>query len=200
MADTSKRRPKSQAKPPSRYARIDIRVSAEEKAAAQAKAAAEGTRPSTIARAALLNWLHGFTPGPASARPAETDTEAVSKVEQLRQALRSVGLELNELTHKVNGANLTGGDTDGVALRGTKILLAVAETLDDAVYRLGGELRDIEQHATAATLDQVRAQCHIIGGNLRRINDVTGGDLPALRHALRSLGYVEDMLGGVKRP
>lgn len=195
-----KQRPQEQAKPPSRYARVDTRVTKDEKAAFTAKAARDGFKASTMNRAMILNYTYGsgpfFAPAPETALPQET----LDAAEQLRTDLRDAGLALNGLAREVNeAANAPGTESDPnrILRSNPRTVVNVMKVLDATAHALCGELRDVEH--LGSTLDGVRAQVQMLGVNLRQIERRTMVSVP-VQDAMRSLSEVQGLLGGVRQP
>lgn len=199
MADTSHWRAPQQARPAARYAHIDTRVAAEEKERFAAKAAKDGFRMSTLTRAMILNYTDGYSPIFASTPESEPPQAALDTVERLRAGLRTAGVALNDLARDINAAWLGNGeDPVQVLLKGTQVMNAASDMLEETVFTLCGDLGDIEDPQTAQVLGQVRGQVLRIGGLLRQIDRRVDGDFVLIRRAMRSLGEVEGLLGGVR--
>lgn len=187
---------------PSKSARIDVRVTEDQKQRFTAKATQLGFRsPSTLMRALALNLIDGFDSGVLS-RKKETPLapETLAAIEQLRQDIRAAGFDLNNLARDVNAAAKSGEDAGGIAGRGAPVLNGVSEVLEHACWVLGGTLRDIESKNTDRSLSGVRSQCLMVGFNLRQIIRKVGDDMPTIRRLQRSLDEAQELLGGVRQP
>lgn len=191
------RRAPQQARPANRDARVVVRFTPDEKTAVERLAERHGFGTATLVRAAALNAVGGFSPLLAPAPETTLPQETLDAAEQLRADLRTAGLALNDLARAVNEAAKTKGtDPDQTFLGGARAVNAVADALDSATYALCGELGEVR----GSVLDGIRSQTLLIGVNLRQLGRRIAGDYAPMRWATRSLGEVEELLGGVIRP
>ena len=132
--------PNADVRPPSKRARVTVRFDEVEHARVARWAAARGVAPSVLMRAAVLDVVDdGAVPPSIAAAAAAPQGQEVDSgaLRELRAEVNRVGVNLNQLTRRVNseGTAVLGSPEAAARLREVGEVLASVESL------LGGTRR-----------------------------------------------------------